>query len=131
MHETIRRAIRSPRSRWLFIGSVVTLGLASRHTLPLHVGGPPYNAIVEVVRSAAAFYIAGLCVGFARASLNLKVDAAAIGVINGFFALVVSLLVSGRVHATPLEVCFGALLAAAATMLGAYAATTFIARRSQ
>jgi hypothetical protein len=131
MYETILRAVRSPRSRWLFIGSLVALGLASRHTLPLHVGGPPYNPIVEVVRCAASFYIAGLCVGLARASLNNRVDVAAIGAINGFYALVVSLLVSGSVHATAMEVCFGALLAAGATMLGAFAATTFGARGSQ
>jgi hypothetical protein len=131
MHETIRRAVRSPRSRWLFIGSLVTLGLASRHTLPLHAGGPPYDPLVEVVRSAASFYVAGLCVGLARASLNNKVDAAAIGVINGLYAIVVSSLLSGHVHATALEISFGALLAAGATTLGACAAATLSARRSQ
>jgi hypothetical protein len=49
---------------------------------------------------------------------------------NGFFALVVSLLIiGGSIRATQLEVAFGALLAATATMLGAHAASTLSVKR--
>ena len=128
---SLRRATRSPRSQWLFIFSLLTLGFASRHTLPLRVAGPGYDPIVEIVRSFAAFYIAGLCVALARASLNNPVHVVAIGTINGFYALTVSLLIiGGGVRATQLEVAFGALLAATSTMLGACAGARFSAPKS-
>jgi hypothetical protein len=130
VQETVIRAARSPRSRWLIILSLATLGFASAHTLPLHEGGPAGNAVVELLRTAAAFYVAGLSVGLARASLNNTIHAGAIGAINGLYALVVSIvLVRGGVHATQLELGIGALLAAGAAMLGALAAATFTTKR--
>jgi hypothetical protein len=128
--ETLRRAAQSPRSQWLFILSLVTLAFASRHTLPLRLAGPHYDPLLEIVRSFASFYVAGLCAALARASFNNAVHVVAIGAMNGFFALAVSLLmIGGSIRATQLEVAFGALLAATATMLGAYAASKLSVKR--
>lgn len=128
--DILRRAAQSPRSQLLFILSLVTLGFASRHTLPLRVAVPNDAPVLEIARSFASFYVAGMCVSLTRLSLKTTVNVVAIGTMNGFYALVVSLFIIGNtIHATQLEVAFGALLAAAATMIGSYVTVRLQAKR--
>jgi hypothetical protein len=113
----------SPHTRWLFLASLVTLAIASVHTLPLHAGGLAYHPVLEVVQTVSAFSLAGLCVGLARASVKNRIDVGLIGASNGVYAIAVSFLTSPATHGTALQIWIGGLLAAAGAMLGAFLAT--------
>jgi hypothetical protein len=125
LRTTIAQALQSPRTRWLFIASLVTLLLASRHTLPVRDPSPGYTLVVEVIRSSAAFYLAGMCVTFARMSVNNRVHAAAIGAINAMYAMIVLALVIKTIPASALDVTIGTLIAGISSGIGAFAAITF------
>jgi hypothetical protein len=124
--ESIVRGVRRPRTLWLFLASVVALGFASRHTLPLHGGSLPDNPFLEVLRTVAAFTLAGLCVALARASLNSRIDIRMIGYINGLYAVVVSIVISGAAPGSLPQVLIGGVLATGGAMLGASLAKSLL-----
>jgi hypothetical protein len=121
--KTVIEGARSPRTRWLFVASLVALAIASAHTLPLHAGGLDYHPSLEVTRTVLTFTLAGLCVGLARDAVNNQIDVGLIGAANGLYAVAVSFLRSGATHGTLLQILIGGLLAAAGAMLGAFLAT--------
>src|ERR1700677_4934901 len=94
MVNTVIEGTRSSRTRWLFLASLVTLAIASLHTLPLHAGGLGYHPFLEVVRTVSTFTLAGLCVGLARDAVNNRIDVGLIGAANGLYAIAVSSLKS-------------------------------------
>jgi hypothetical protein len=104
--------------------SIVALYLASHHTLPVRDAGMSAHNIIEFLLTVAAFAVAGLCVGRAVAAYRGSVDVQMVGLLLGFYAIVVSSATRVVAAENIYLVLIGAFAALVGGLLGASIAQT-------